>query len=105
MLAREEWSLPKVQTDVFSLESLIAWLEKQPAGRAYNFSNCEGECLLGQYMADIGEPWSLSNYERLAGRVDPSSRNGRFPIGFAWPHTFGAALARARAVSTRDHSK
>lgn len=96
MLAREEWSSPKFY--VPSLEGFIAWLEKQPKRGAYDFNNCDGQCLMGQYMASIGQPWSMGNYARIVSRIDPASVCACFPIGFAWPHTFGGALSRARAA-------
>jgi len=86
----------ETKIDPLTLESLIAWLEKQPQNMTYNFSNCQGRCLLGRYMASIGMEWSMYHYERLAHRFCPHVPHGFFPIGSDLPHTFGAALERAR---------
>lgn len=114
MLYNQDWDKPKVKADPFSLESLIAWLEKMPADEVYCFSNWGG-CLLAK--------WAQS--------VDPSAYTGRqgrksdFPNGFHYAvngrvvdlggfkgiasgiyhsreWTFGAALTRAReALASR----
>jgi hypothetical protein len=85
-----------IKTNSFKLESLIAWLEQQPETRRYDFGNCRGGCLLGEYMASVGISWSMCAYENLATHMCPEAEPGYFPIGSALPHTFGAALARAR---------
>jgi hypothetical protein len=84
------------KTDPISLESLIAWLEKQPEAQRYDFTNCRGGCLLGKYMASVGMAWDMDVYEDLAHTMCPNAPYGHFPIGSELPHTFGAALARAR---------
>lgn len=101
MLYNPEWKTG-TKADPLSLGGLIAWLEKQPPNKHYDFNDCDGACLLGQYMASIGEPWSMSNYERLCGRIDFTAMRGCFPIGYARPHIFGSALKRARAVQNAD---
>lgn len=92
MLSREEWSIPKVQpADVLSLESLIAWLEKQPRDRYYSALPVSS-CLLGQFA-------------KAMGSADPAADSfnlGDLPIfkDIAFDNvtecTFGAALERAR---------
>ena len=92
-----------VTTDPFSLESLIAWLEKQPCDQWYAWA-CAGECLIGQWLHSIdrnshpddnggsfgyivyGEPVDLTRYDSIA--LDGKS-------------TFGAALERARTIAAR----
>lgn len=95
---------PETKADPFSLESLIAWLEKQPAAKGYDFCKWDN-CLLAQWLHGI----------------DPTSRVGVGPTGYFYSvlgktvdlthfthiarayrgigDTFGAALARARAVA------
>ena len=77
--------------DVFSLESLIAWLEKMPADNAYNAANPR-ECLLGQWImsAGVDDPTITS--------VTMGNRMPFNDIAVARPYTFGAALDRARAL-------
>lgn len=53
MLNRIEWDKSKVQADIFSLEGLIAWLEKQPARMEYCYLD-NGDCLLGRYFTAMG---------------------------------------------------
>jgi hypothetical protein len=101
MLAREEWSIPKVETkpDVFSLESLIAWLEKQPAQETYCYSS-NGDCLLAQYFTGMG----FVGVHVGGGDFDHEGAiNVKFPailgdVAYYHPRTFGAALSRARAA-------
>ena len=52
MLYDKRWDA-KTKTDPLSLDSLIAWLEKQPADAKYCYSDT-GACLLAQYFAAIG---------------------------------------------------
>lgn len=94
MLSRQEWSIPKVQPvakpSVFSLESLIAWLEQQPAAKRYDWICSNGGCLFGKYSR--------------AKRIDFSDCHHEFylrdelHIASEHPWTFGAALDRARSA-------
>lgn len=97
MLYDPKWET-KTKPDIYALSTLIAWLEKQPPEMAYDYDNCQGECLLGQYMAAHGVDW----YGSLDGR-DPYSAICRATdwggtIACYGGHTYGAALARARAA-------
>lgn len=110
MLYDPKW---EVKTDPFTLESLIAWLEKQPDSERYDYT-CNGHCLMAQYFTAMGFKGVEAN---------PSSvihRGGDFPLPkwfnaialggrcahFAecnYPNgpsdrTFGAALIRSRAA-------
>lgn len=70
--------------------------------------NCAGACLIGQYMAARGiawtgapsDPiradWGKSSYARVARAL---FEEGPFLVPFDKPHTFGAALARARSLA------
>ena len=89
----------KTKADPFSLESLIAWLEMQPADKTYNWSDCEGGCLIGLYGAAMGWSWhDVCTAERLcdAPYYRLSTANGC--IAYSTPHTFSGALSRARAA-------
>lgn len=80
---------PETKADPFTLESLIVWLEKQPADRKYNWMSISGLCLIDQYIAALGLPTTAENYRRF----DVSIRS---EVACAIPWTFGAALERAR---------
>lgn len=103
MLFNPDWSKQEVKADPFKLETLIAWLEKQPA--ASNYPYMDGcSCMFAQYLSAHGFS------EPSIGGVTFSYQSGNrrkglnpFPTGFpcvasGWPHTFGAALERARAL-------
>lgn len=95
MLYNLKWGSP-------SLASFIAWLETKPSSEHYDFGDCKGGCLLGQYMAFIGIPWGKASpltwvdtpYFKTAEQVFGPLDN--FPVLHSRPWTFGAALARAR---------
>jgi hypothetical protein len=99
MLFRQDWSIPKVQPvvrpDVFSMDGVIAWLETMPADRAYDYHDCRGACMYGQYMAAHGYSWST------ATEIQHDFRNYVYRIAFSHPHTFGAALDRARSAASQ----
>lgn len=92
-----------------SLIGLIAWLETQDPATEYQWSGLCTPCLIEQYVASIGlskhdlycvvDDRGHNLYDRL------SLRNGG--IAVETPHTFGAALERARAARSRpspDHT-
>lgn len=100
MLYNPNWT--ETKPDVFSLDALIAWLEKQPAEQTYCYLD-HGACLLGQYLKGHGFNWVMIyssgefDFER-----DCKIVRGEYPIEFddfaaPFPHTFGAALQRAKA--------
>lgn len=78
-----------------SLESLIAWLEKQPADERYDWTAAES-CCIGQWLASLGVSDLFGKSNKIALQ-DPF-----YEIAVAGPsgegHTFGKALERARAV-------
>ena len=87
--------------DVFSLEGFIGWLETSSPETKYNYSDTKG-CLLVQYFSHSGfNVFSLacdgfSTHNEKGRLVD-----NKFPYSFEravlpTPHTFGAALSRAR---------
>lgn len=100
MLYNESTGKPKVQADVFSLESLIAWLEKMPPKAEYDWSRAES-CVLGQWCAANGlEGRQLFDKSLELGCW--SRGNGQFAevaLGDLRNCTFGAALTRARKAA------
>lgn len=92
--------------DVFSLEGLIAWLEKRPADGAYDWWS-RSNCMLCQYLASHGLPAAYPekedgskarrNYKKLAyGQMRITG------VAMYAPRTYGAALTRARALQARS---
>ena len=111
MLYSPAWT--KAKADVFTLASLIAWLETMPPNGEYDFYSKTGKCLLDQYLASHGLPGLASgldgdhvgfrNYHRLAcillnsdDVVSDIANNVVSGIANSVPMTFGAALDRAR---------
>lgn len=100
MLYDKRWDEPKVKADPFSLESLIAWLEKQPGATEYCYSDT-GHCLLAQYFEAAGFEQALLGSETISwGNADievklPLHFN-EIAQGSGGIRTFGAALERAR---------
>jgi hypothetical protein len=103
MLYDPKWEV-ETKPDVLSLEGLIAWLEKYPATRRYDYLNCQGRCLYGQYMAAHGIIWSESGASSPG--MAPKERDVFCAlvydkVAYDAPHTFGAALSRARKALAR----
>jgi len=100
MLYDPKWEV-QTKPRVCSLEALVAWLEKMPASRKYNYMDCEGRCLYGQYMASHGIPWKesgASSKEYGTPERDAFCAFVYLHIADCEPWTFGAALTRARAL-------
>lgn len=102
MYVDEKKSGEQQTTDLFTLESLIAWLEKQPVGQTYCYTSND-HCLLQQYYTHCGFKhvsvsrfgnWSHSSVEDMQ-----ESPAGFYRVAIMEPWTFGAALERARAVA------
>jgi len=100
MLFDPKWHTP-------SLAGFIGWLETQNPRRRYNYENCQGECLLGQYMAAMGIEWgetpatinghwSSTNYIKTANQIFGSG--AILSVLSDRPWTFGSALKRARKL-------
>ena len=90
MLYDPNWQKPKV-ADVFSLDSLIAWLETMPADISYKWDCVRGGCLIGIYADAAG----INFHDCHSAIFD----RGQLYIAGHEPHTFGAALARARKAA------
>jgi hypothetical protein len=98
MLWNKDWEKTHIKADPFSLESLIAWVEKQPADTSYNWDSCE-DCLVGQYVRAVTGSDSPSGeviYRELFPDLDTY-----FAVCAEAPWTFGAALDRARRIAKR----
>ena len=79
----------------FSPSDFIAWLEKQPTDGTYEPLEAR-DCLFGKYLQAAGSRSVVSESIRLVEDDDDLYDIAcRSP-----PYTFGAALARARAVLT-----
>ncbi len=62
-----------------------AWLKTMPDDREYNFSDCTGNCAMGQYMASIGEAWDIVRYNEHVNRELKGT-----PVQLSRNKTFGA---------------
>lgn len=106
MLYDPKWE-KKTKADPFTLESLIAWLEKQPRDTVYCYSKSR-ECLLTAYFTACGfkkvgvNPYNFHHNDgtgqvniKLPDHFDNIAygRDGQSSC------TFGAALSRARALA------
>lgn len=84
----------KASPDPFMLESLIAWLRTKDGAEQYPWVNIR-KCVMAQFRDYVA--WKGS-YTSLLGEMGVSD-----PVKFECavtaplPHTFGAALLRARA--------
>lgn len=114
MLYDPKWQKTETKSDPFSLESLIAWLEKQPANASYCYLS-NGECLLAHYFSEAGfrnvRMWTDGFWHgprkcpSNVGQDEAIVRGTitRLPKGFNriaedWGHTYGDALRRARSA-------
>lgn len=95
MLFDPKWEV-EIKADPLTLESLIAWLEKKPAAGTYNYEDCRGACLYGQYMASHGISWA----ESFEGPCGPFCAKVYREVAHQYPWTFGGALERARKAVT-----
>lgn len=112
MLYDPNWQKTEVKADPFSLESLIAWLEKQPANGAYDYTECNA-CMLHRYFTSMG----FEDVKVTPRYVEHDGDCHALPEGFdaiaVGPHTqlpsrgkaygwtFGNALSRARAAASK----
>lgn len=87
------------KVDPFSLEALIAWLEKQPGEMEYPHMDVRG-CALCQYGTSIGRGNIFHDL------LDEFEARGHWKdvahITLLPPHTFGAALQRARSLQANE---
>lgn len=102
MLYDPKWEV-QTKADPLSLDSLIAWLEKQPAGKTYCYAD-SGHCLLSQYFSfaygarsSVSPSWFAL---KINGEWGPDQElpHKWDRIADGSPRNFGAALDRARAL-------
>ncbi len=96
MLYNPEW---KTTTNPLDINSLILWLEKQPADKEYIYAHCS-ECLLAQYFSAMGFKNVLVDSTGMR-HGDWWTEKVNLPQGWNYlavcaPKTMGAALERAR---------
>jgi hypothetical protein len=113
MLYDPKWEKQaETKADPFALETLIAWLEKQPLARQYPYHR-GGQCMLAQYFTANGlrnvhmfcdafwhgdaplPSWIGQDEGIKAGILTALPPLFNF-VALMQPHTFGAALQRAR---------
>lgn len=102
MLYDPKW---EVKTDPFTLESLIAWLEQQPAADTYDFFEWDG-CLLARWLQTMdpaahvaGHAFNGYAYTVNGKEVDLHKFRSIAFDAAGNNYTFGDALARARKLS------
>lgn len=98
MLYDPKWEKQsETKANPFSLAAFIAWLETKSPNGEYSYEDCDGGCLLGQFAANSGVSWGDLDYTHLNNIEVGNTDYGL--IAAKEPHTFGAALDRARAAS------
>jgi hypothetical protein len=96
MLYNPKWEL-LIKTGP-SFPGLIAWLERQPPGGAYDYANADA-CAAGLYYKSIGvapQEWVSGPPSCIASDLDSDPSLLAEILG-GGEQTFGAALQRARA--------
>jgi hypothetical protein len=80
-----------------SLRTFLAWAEKQPADKQYNYLD-SGICACGQFAAYIGQQSDWMN--RQSGSIWCALDD----YAHMWPRTFGALAGRLRATAFSHRS-
>lgn len=94
---------PLKEVDPFSLEALVAWLEKQDGATEYDFRDTHskrGGCLFARYATHLGFSTDFNGYVQSlrAWGTYPSDPFSEHRLSSTTPHTFGAAKDRARKL-------
>jgi len=99
MLYDPKWEVRKASPSDF-----IAWLETMEPEATYDFDDCEGMCLVGQYMKACGTEWGTYDlfYRKFCTMLGGTGDWWNIPVILTEPHTFGAALKRARELLVTD---
>lgn len=104
--------MPTPATFATNLGGLVAWLETQDAAKTYCWAEA-GDCLFHKFGKAAGFGSDATSYDNTIDafrRSDPhADQNGEpYNIAIKRPHTFGAALERAREIQaahlTHPHS-
>ncbi len=96
MLYDPKWET-KTKPDIYAIETMIAWLEKHPAEKTYKFIDCQGGCLIDQYLKAHNPEWTNDLYVPFVHKT-----KWDFDVAYyAGQHTFGAALKRARKLASK----
>ena len=96
MIYDPKWEVPAETKPQPSMRGLAEWLETMPPAQRYDYDDCRGRCLLGQYLNAIGLRW---NEDSGPGWEVWNRELWQSPMGYLsaeTPRTFGAALKRAR---------
>lgn len=98
MLFDPKWN-QQTKADPLSLESLIAWLEQQPADKTYCFLDT-GRCLIATYFQakNIAKSVGGVTFLPLGSKVRRKIPDCFNEVAEFTPFTYGAALERARAL-------
>ncbi len=90
MLYDKRWD---AKVDPYSLDAFIAWLELQPADKAYDLYD-PGNCAIAQWLRSTGMKYeALIKLESL--RLGEECEFAQIVLA-TWKPTFGDALRRAR---------
>lgn len=102
MLYDPRWD-KHLKAATLSIDSLIAWLETQDPATEYTYRRID-DCLICRMVKSLGYPkarvGSTMVWLRTSGMDDADIPLPRQmdDIAGQYPHTYGAALTRARAV-------
>jgi len=102
MLYNQDWDNSQ-ELKPFTMPHFIAWLEQHPPERTYKWHECCGTCLLSQYAGSITgrieDAGSIAYH--VAAHMGPRVGDTFAGVASAYlePHTFGAALKRAKAYA------
>lgn len=87
-----------VSPEIFSLDGLIAWLEKQNQDAEYCWDAFQ-TCLIGKYLSDHGLEFGQNYFDHsIPYKICGGDISYRM-ITKEHPHTFEAALSRARKIA------
>jgi len=89
--------------NIFSLEGLISWLEQQDPEQSYIYI-ASSRCLVFEYLKERGVPligvtssyWRDTDHKEHWGMTEELGH-----VAVIHPHTYGAALKRAREALTK----
>lgn len=99
MLYDPKWGSPPVMPTTVAeiLQGLVEWLEGKPGGTTYSWIDPE-DCLLARYSRSLGNeerPYhKLFELVWYAGKLSEMESK----VAVLRPHTYAAALQRARAL-------